>query len=494
MGARTEIITSGAYAVQDRRARSRSARTRLFSAVSGERSIFLLFALHVPLGVLMYEFSVLSILHPLVVVVLGMYLAVQQKEPIWRVACVVGYLVGAEVLWRMAGAPIFWEFGKYGSVAIMVVALIRRGLVHVPSLPLLYVILLIPACYVTFAVNNWQNARDRLSFNMSGPICLFVSCWFFSQVKLDDTRLKKLLLSLAVPLVSVAVATLFFTVTNPYLQFTTESNEMTSGGFGPNQVSAMLGLGVFISTSALLLFKNDMRTAILLGVLSLLFTAQSVLTFSRGGIYAAIGALAVLALFQAQSFAHFVRRFLPVAAIAAVFMLVIFPNLNDFTGGKLEERFESSDTTNRLSIMGMELQVFMDNPVVGVGVGEAIDERYQMSHHFAASHTELTRLLSEHGSLGVLAILSLVAATIYNLRRQTSRIGKAIVAGSIVWSGLFMMNAGMRLAAPAFIWGLSFVLVVDSVFKARRLVAKPGRRNQTAPRVRRKRLSFSPSE
>lgn len=441
----------------------RDARDKLFAKAEKESSLLLLFVLHVPLGVLMYNSTAVAIAHPVVVIGLGLYWALQAKEPISRVAYVVAYLIGVEVLWRMAGAPIYWEFGKYGSSAIMIAALLRRGHVRIPSFPLLYLLLLIPACYITFGIHPWPLTRDRLSFNMSGPICLFVSCWFFSYIQLTEIQVKKLLLYIAVPLLSVAVATLFFTATNPDVQFTNESNALTSGGFGPNQVSAMLGLGVLIAASALLLFKNNARTGIMLGVLALFFAAQSVLTFSRGGIYASVGALAAVAVFQARDFGQFLRRFLPLLAVAAIFLFLVFPGLNDFTGGKLEERFESSDTTNRLTMMELELQVFFENPVVGAGVGGAIDQRYQMSQHFSSSHTELTRLVSEHGLFGVLAIFFLVAATIANLRRQTTRIGKALVAGMIIWSGLFMMNAGMRLAAPAFIWGLSFALVVDTV-------------------------------
>ena len=457
--------------------------------------MFLLFALHVPLGVLMYWFSALAILHPLTVIGLGMYWAMQKQEPIAKVAYVAAYMIGVEVLWRMAEAPVFWEFGKYGSALIMIAALVRRGVARVPSLPFFYLVLLIPACYVTFALNSWTDFRDRISFNMSGPICLFVCCWFFSQVHLTEAQLKKLILFIAIPLLSVAIATLFFTMTASDLQFNTESNPMTSGGFGPNQVSSMLGLGVFLTASALLLFRNDIKTTVFLVVLTLLFAAQSVLTFSRGGIYAAVGALMILAIFQARDFGQFIKRILPVIFVGVVFLLAVFPYLNNFTGGKLEERFESSDTTNRYSIMEMEIQMFAENPLFGVGVGEAISQRLQMSQQLAASHTEFTRLISEHGSLGVLAILSLVVASVLNMRKQTTRSGKALVAGSLVWAGLFLGNAGMRLAAPAFMWGLSFVLIVESASSRKALATRAKqKRNGAQPVFRKKRVLLPPPE
>lgn len=53
--------------------------------------------------------------------------------------------------------------------------------------------------------------------------------------------------------------------------------------------------------------------------------------------------------------------------------------------------------------------------------------------------------------------------TILNIKYQDSGIGKAFVACFVVWSGLFMTNAGMRLGAPSFAWGLSFAMIANLV-------------------------------
>ena len=474
MSARSEVVFSGNQRLHRvRRGKVKAARGSVSTKSDDESISPLLFALHIPLGVLMYDSSLLEILHPIAVFTLGLYWAIQRNTPIVRSAYVAGYIIGVEVLWRMVEAPVYWESGKYGSAVIMIVAiLVRQGLSGIPGLPFLYLILLIPACFFPIFSYNWSIGSNMLSFNMSGPVCLFVSCWFFSNIKFSETQIKKLLLYMAMPLLSVAVATLFFTVTNPYLQFTNESNHATSGGFGPNQVSSVLGLGVFLATAGLVLFKNKTVAGAFFAGLALFFAAQSVLTFSRGGIYAAIGAVAAIAIFQARNLVQAIRRFLPVAAIAAVFVFLLFPSLNDFTGGKLEERFESSDTTSRLEIMDQELRVFMENPVFGVGVGQVLVERYLETQHGVSSHTEFTRLISEHGSLGVLAILCLLTASILAIRNQPTGTGKALAAGCMVWAGLCMTNTGMRIAAPAFVWGLSFAVVMGSTNHSRQLLRR----------------------
>jgi hypothetical protein len=298
---------------------------------------------------------------------------------------------------------------------------------------------------------------------MSGPICLFASSWFFSYVRLSFPKLKWLMLVISIPLVSVAMTTLFYTLSNPDIEFNTESNLLTSGGFGPNQVSAMLGLGLYTVVSAYMLFKNSFKMTVILGALALFFAVQSVLTFSRGGMYAAVGALVIGSLFQVDRLGRLIQRLIPVMALGAVFVIVLFPSLDDFTGGKLEERFESVDTTNRADIISSDLDVFWNDPYFGAGVGRSADERYAISQHYALSHTEFSRLLSEHGMLGVFAIMALGVGSFFNVKRQKQGIGRALSAGAIAWSAFFMLSAGMRLAAPGFIWGMSFVTIVATV-------------------------------
>ena len=96
----------------------------------------LLTILHIPLGILLYSSSLLAFIHPAIVFFLGLYYAFRKNEKIEKVVYVVAYLMGCEVLWRMAKSPIFWEFGKYGSAAIMISALLVRGHKKIPTFPL----------------------------------------------------------------------------------------------------------------------------------------------------------------------------------------------------------------------------------------------------------------------------------------------------------------------------------------------------------------------
>ena len=436
--------------------------------------------LHLPLGFFLYYGSTFALLHPLGVFLLGMRAAFSTEEKLERSAQFAAYIIGAEVLWRMAEVPIFWEFGKYGAAAILITALARRKLWKVPPFATFYFVLLIPASLIPVIQYSLEQSKGTISSIMSGPFLLMISCWFFSHLKLNHLQIRKLLLAMIIPLMSVALSTLFFTVTAEDIQFTGESNFATSGGFGPNQVSSMLGLGAFLCIACFLLFKNTVNYAVYFGALAILFTAQSVLTFSRGGMYNAIGAVLLIVVFKMGNLKDGIRRLLPLLVISVVFMLVVFPFLNDFTGGALQERFEDTDPTKRGDIVEADMKIFASSPVLGVGVGNAYAERAKYMDGKAMSHTEFTRVISEHGSFGLLALVALGLIILANFRKQSSSFGRAFVAGAAGWSILFMLNAGMRLGGPSLVLGMIYLTVMN--FRAKK--NRPEQMEKRPPRLR----------
>lgn len=439
--------------------------------------------IHLPLGITLYSTGSAGLLHPLAAFSLGMFLALRKKVNIHYVTLAVAYIVGAEVLWRMAGVPTPWEFGKYASAIILVTAMYRCRHFDIPKLPLLYLALLIPSCIMVLAQLSMNQVSSAISFNMSGPMLLMVSCWFFYKCKMSPSQFRRLLFAFILPLLSVALSALFYTVTAEDLSFDGESNFTTSGGFGPNQVSAMLGLGVFLSAAGFLLFKKWSVYSIYFAVSALLFSALCVMTFSRGGMYNAVGGIAIMLIFGLRDVVAGLRRMAPAVILGALFLLLIYPVLDNFTGGALGERFEDTGTTQRSEIATADLDIFMENPAFGIGVGAAYTERQRFLHK-AMSHTEFSRMVSEHGGFGLGAMLVMIVMLVMNLTRPNSTPGKSFVAGMMAWACLFMMNSGMRLAAPSFIWGLGFVTIVSLQpnlaaalrrIKDKRILQKPGK-------------------
>jgi O-antigen ligase/polysaccharide polymerase Wzy-like membrane protein len=409
--------------------------------------------LHIPLALLLSRSTVVSTLHAVAVAGVGVWWAISAERNPIRVAYVGAYIVGAEVLWRMTGALVFWEFGKYAISAIFLIAILRSGRMKGPALMLIYFALLIPSiAVIIFRVG--AEAKGYISFNLSGPLALTVAAWYFSRCKVTVEDVKRIFLAAVGPIIGIASITFFAVYSARKLSFTSESNFVSSGGFGPNQVSAALGLGALLALMFVLLGKTNYKLKLLMLGSMFLMAAQSALTFSRGGLYNFAGAIAFSSVYLLRNVRT--RRTLLFVAIMIFVMgsFVILPRLENVTGGALESRFTNTDPTNRVEIIKDELKVWRRYPILGVGPGG--------SKFVGAStaHTEFARLPAEHGILGVVALLLLLVVAAKNIRKANSVEGKAIAVCLIGWSFLFMLNAAMRLAAPAFAFGLAFATVV----------------------------------
>src|ERR1044072_1777395 len=208
-----------------------------------ELRMVLLCIAHTPLALLVYRVSSLAVLHALATLAIGLFLALSGRRRLMQVAYWSAYVAGIEVIWRMAGAPVLWEYGKYVSSFVLLLALVRSGLLRPRILPVIYFALLLPSTVLTFINANSQWARQLVSGNLSGPFALMAYGLFFSRLSLTMEDVKKLFWSIIIPTLGIAIITVYSTAATEQLVFSENSNKTTSGGFGPNQVSATLGLG-----------------------------------------------------------------------------------------------------------------------------------------------------------------------------------------------------------------------------------------------------------
>jgi hypothetical protein len=414
-------------------------------------------AIHIPLGLIMSWVGAVAMVHAWVTVLCSLILVLRSRQFV-TAAYAGAYIIGAEVLWRMTDSRFFWEGGKYTIACLFIIALLRRGLFRHITLPLIYFALLIPSALLTLSEMDVEESRAMLSFNLAGPLSLMVSVWYFSNVKFSREQFLRVLLLLVGPVMSIVSIGLFGTLTNADLTFNTESNYATSGGFGPNQVSSILGLAAFLALFYVLLSKQSLALKILMSLATLVFATQSALTFSRGGLYGAAGAAGVGCLYLMRDGRTRIKVLLIVGIVFVVGNYLVLPRLDSFTGGTLTERFQDTGASGRDLLLLSDISIWQDNPAFGVGPGMSRAIHAQ-SMHSTMSHTEFSRLVAEHGTLGFLAVLLLLVMTYLNLTRAPSALNKAIVASMTAWSFLYMSNAAMRTAAPSFIFGLSFAMV-----------------------------------
>jgi O-antigen ligase len=417
-------------------------------------------AAHVVLALVMQALPIVAALHAVSCLVLGLVVAARRR--IQETAYVVAYIVGSEVLWRMTRAGVFWEYGKYAVSAVVFVALLRIRSPRNRGVALGYLALLLPSALLTLLALPLEVARQQLSFNLSGPLCLALCVLYFSNVRLTESDLRTTLLALIAPVISIGTLAYYSTATAVDLEFVGESNSVTSGGFGPNQVSAMLGLALLFALLLVLERKMARRVRIPLLLLVVVFATQAALTFSRGGLVLAIAAAFAAMFYLVRDTRARATLVVLGALLFSVGKYVVVPRLEDFTSGKLAERYTSVDPSGRGIIASFDLQIFADHPVLGVGPGVAPGLREELGHGGAA-HTEFTRLLAEHGVLGILAILFLLFLGIRTILTARTLQARAYVAAMLVWFTLFLVVNAMRVAAPSFLVGLACAVAYASL-------------------------------
>ena len=406
--------------------------------------------LHVGLALLLYTFRpALPTFYAFAVLAAGGY-ALLQKSPV-PVVYVCAYITGAELVWRMTKADVFWETGKYAMILFMGLGLLRwRMRLH--GLGVVYFLVLLPALILTLDVLPAPLARDQISFLLSGPLCLAVGVNFLQNVRLTREQAGNLLLIAILPVVCISTLALRSTLTSNII-FTPESNFVTSGGFGPNQVSALLGLGGLLCW--LYLFVGRPGKVFFLSILALsgVFILQAVLTLSRGGVINLALAIPASTFFFLKGGSNFRRAFFVVLLLTILFAYTV-PRLDAWTGGVIQIRYNDLDTTGRERLIQEDLRTWQENPVFGVGVGVSPLHRSTLAGNQVATHTEYSRMLAEHGIPGILAILLLLFMFLNGFRRARGRLSKGLLVGLMVWSLTEMTHAAMRIAAISFFFAL----------------------------------------
>ncbi|MCB1053753.1 MAG: hypothetical protein KDC71_24325, partial [Acidobacteria bacterium] len=139
--------------------------------------------------------------------------------------------------------------------------------------------------------------------------------------------------------------------------------------------------------------------------------------------------------------------------LALLLLILSVLLLNKTTNSAYKDRFSDFNATGRSQIARFEMKAFFENPLLGLGPGGAKIYRSEMDLA-QASHTEYTRLLAEHGLFGLACILIQIYLLFRILLSKVSAKDKMLSFSLMLWAVLFMTHAGMRLAAPAILFGL----------------------------------------
>ncbi|OCB76536.1 O-antigen ligase family protein [Flavobacterium crassostreae] len=422
---------------------------------------------HAGIGFLIFLFPFVSKIYGYSIFVFGLYYVIKTHNRNNEVLLVAAYIVGSEVFLRMTGGNPLYEISKYGVIAFMLLGMRYAGFSKGAFPYWIFLLLLIPGVIMaTYSLNYDSDIRKTIAFNISGPVCLGIASLYTFRRNVTFKQINNILLSIGLPIVSCMVYLTFYTPNVQDVITSTQSNFETSGGFGPNQVATFLGFGMFVFFSRMILeSKTKLLVAINL-IVALNMSYRGIVTFSRGGMIT--GFLMVVLLFfflyyKTNSNGKLKLSFL--ALLLAVATMAVWSYTSLQTDGLINKRYANQDAagrakesqfTGREDIAQNELNTFLKNPLFGVGAGVAAELREKEIGIKVLSHDEITRMLAEHGLLGLLGlgILFLTPLILY----FENKFNLYLFCFVVFWF-LTINHAAMRTAVPAFVYSLSLLRV-----------------------------------
>ncbi len=390
---------------------------------------------------------------------------VKKSEKSTTVLKACAYLVGAEVIFRMTGGGIFYESSKYFVILFILFGMFYNGISNKAYPYFIFLVLMVPSIIVASTTIGFDsNLRKNVAFVLSGPVCLGISAIYCYDKKISQRQIFDILIYLGLPIVTLTTYLFLYTPSVKDVLSGTQSNFAASGGFGPNQVSTTLGLGMFVFCVNFFLNSKTLALKILNIFLFGLISFRGIVTFSRGGVLTAI-----FMIFAFLVFVYFrSSRKQKNIIITSFFLLMIAASViwvvsSNQTMGLIDKRYANEDksgkekadaSAGRVDLFIGELEGFVNEPFLGVGASGMKELRIETQGKVIATHNELSRLLSEHGILGIFMLLILIFKPLD--MRSSNKKNYFFYAFLVFWFATINHSA-MRIAAPGFIYGLALL-------------------------------------
>ncbi|MFK7782426.1 O-antigen ligase family protein [Psychroserpens sp.] len=425
--------------------------------------------LHIVIGMLIYLNKDFAKIYFIAAAVFFLFRIINVKNELktYEILKACAYFVGAEVLFRMTRGAISYEAGKYMVIFFCLLGMIYKGISGRGYPYFIYLMLLVPSIFVASTTLSFDaNFRTNIAFVLSGPVCLGVSALFCYEKKVSIKQLKNILLIMVLPIIANTTYVFFYTPSIKETIANTASNFDASGGFGPNQVSIILGLGMFLMVTRYFNHSYSTRHKVLNLIILAAISYRAVLTFSRGGVITAV-VIIIAFLFSYYKFSsNNIKKSIVVEFGMLFFCLVLTWTITSSqTGGYIDLRYANKDhlgrskedlTTGRSDLFMYELKGFISNPFFGIGSSRAKDQRIELEGQGNISHSEVGRLLGEHGILGIIILLILIFKPLYF--RSNNKKNYYFYAFLGFWFAT-INHASMRIAAPSFIYALALINV-----------------------------------
>lgn len=435
---------------------------------STDKRYLFLIALHIFIGLGLYYLPFFPKVYGYGILIFGCYFVINSRNRNNEVLYAAAYIVGSEVALRMTNGNPIYEYSKYAIIILMMIGIYFSG-VSKNAVPIwLYLLFLIPGLVIGYyTLDGIDSIKNAISFNISGPFCLGICALYCYNRFVTFKQLNEILLLIGLPIISCSVYLYLYTPELKDVLTGTGSNFATSGGFGPNQVATILGLGMFVFFSRLIFYSHSPFLFGINALIAVELSYRGIITFSRGGILTSLIMLFVLTLityYKVNGKARIKMHYLLVVLAMGFIGVWVFSSAQ--TNGLINKRYANKDISGRVKqdkftgreeLAKDEITAFLTHPIFGLGVGKIAEERQKRIGDLVVSHNEITRILGEHGVFGILALLILFTMPFLTYFRNIYNI--YILSFVIFWL-LTINHAAMRLAAPAYVYALALLQVV----------------------------------
>jgi hypothetical protein len=433
----------------------------------GKWSYAYLILLHMAIAIAVFIVPAVSKLYAIAIVLIGFAYVIKAKNKNNEALYVAAYFVGVEVFLRMTEGNFFEQYAKVGIMAVLIVGMFYKGFSKNAYPYFIFLILLVPGIIMaTVTLNFDTDMRKAITFNIIGPLCLAVSSIYCYRRKITMQEMMNIINVMSFPVVCTVMYLYLYTPSVKDVVTNTESNFETSGGFGPNQMSTILGLGIFLFFAKVMILSKSRRHLIIDVIFLVVITFRGIVTFSRGGIIAGIIMIVLMLIVIFITTNNVARaKILKLVVVSFIGLVMVWTYSSSQTGGLIDKRYANQDArgrvkesklTGREKLIAAEFQMFLDNPILGIGVGKNREYREKMTGIEAASHNEISRMMAEHGSLGILDLLLLMITPLVLYLDNKQNI---FVFSFLIFWLLTINHAAMRIAAPAFVYALSLLKV-----------------------------------
>jgi hypothetical protein len=191
------------------------------------------------------------------------------------------------------------------------------------------------------------------------------------------------------------------------------------------------------------------------------------ITFSRGGMITGFVMIFVLLVVAYIFISKKMKlRMLGMMVFIFIAFLGAWYYSTEQTNGLIQKRYSNQDASGRLKedqltgrgeLASEEIETFFEHPILGIGVGRNMEKRFERTGEIVVSHNEITRMIAEHGSFGILALLIIFITPL--ILYVDNKYNIYLLCCLLFWL-LTINHAAMRLAAPAFLYSLSLLKVV----------------------------------